>query len=900
MTADILRKPILKKAGGSDTVAVPELLSPAGDPDSARAAILCGADAIYLGLKEGSARAGAGNFTFEELGETCSFAHSFGVKVYVALNTLAFGEAELCRFADNAKKAASEGADGVIVQDTGLLSLLSEMRRKGQLPRFFRIHASTQAAFSNSGGVNTAISLGADRVILPRELTLGEIGHIKTSSCIELEVFVHGAMCMSFSGNCLLSSYIGGRSGNRGSCAQPCRMKYKFEEPCRQSYGSEGSAGFRDILSPDDLCALPFLDEVCRTGVASIKIEGRVKSPEYVALTTRIYREALDAISENRFGEFKERELDDALRCLRTMFTRSGGGPGYLKGNALRAHMTSFGSGRSGAMIGTADRIRRIPGIPASGNNKNTLDFFEFRLTSCTAGGSSGGSSISLSPGDGVTLIGSSGISSGGTVNRATGDGIITVCGTLDSALSGTAQPVTVFQTADAALLREIRNILTSGKPNVKLPVKFSFYAEAGQPAVLTAEAASGIKTASRTDTAVTEALTRPLSKDEIRAQLLKLGDTRFYAAEINIDVRGSIFMPVSVLNALRRQAVSELSKTLEAGVSHQHVLPEITLPASPEHQTIIKKHASQLKREGGIMNSRYYYRLSDFMSEDDDLLSGSKILYLPWETWESRGFEKNGSDSKIAERAINKAKKAGALAVASLPLLPFRADTSAFQKTLRFISETADGILLTNTGDFGVLEKAGIDLSGMLICTDISLNCANPRTVEELSRMGADVIALSPEYPDASIAGMVPENVMLELVYGPLPLMRMRHCVIGHGAVSCSRCNMQNRKFRIFDTAGSKYDIITLPDMNHFGTAAMRTENGQRFCENIILSADSFEPKASMQSDGPLLRPLPGLIRGKRVYTDIDADIESLTLPDNMIIRTQVLNGDDNDERKS
>ena len=677
-------------------------------------------------------------------------------------------------------------------------------------------------------------------------------------------------------------------------------MKYRFDETgLKAAEQKESKNSFSNILSPDDLCALPFLDEVCRTGVSSIKIEGRLKSPEYTALVTRIYREALDAISENRFSDFKKRELEDAMRCLRTMFTRSGGGPGYLKGNSGRAHMTAFGPGRSGAVIGTGDRIRRISGITAAGNN-NTLEFFEFRLTPFPAGSKSGRASISLSPGDGVTLISSSGLASGGTVNRVTEDGIMTVCGTIDPAFLNKDQVATVFQTADAALNREIQNVLSSGKPNVKLPAKFSFYAEAGHPAVLTAEEVNyGIRAASKTYINVTEALTRPLSKDEIKAQLLKLGDTCFHAAEINIDVRGSIFMTVSAINALRRQVTAELAKKLESGDSDKSELPETTLPASRKYQTIKKDYTGLLQRGAGIVNSRYYYRLSDFMSEDEDVLAGSKIVYLPWETWESRGFERR-LDAEKAEKAIKKAKKAGILAVASLPLLPFRADTAQFQKTLKYISETADGIMLANTGDFGVLEKAGIDLSRMLICADISLNSTNPRTVEELSRMGADIIALSPEYPDVAIAGKVPENVMIELVSGPLPLMRMRHCVIGHGAVGCSRCERRDRKFRICDTAGSKYDIITLPDMDNTGSVSGGSENGRRFCENIILSAGVFEPKASMQGDSPLLILSSALIQGRRFYSSTAAQAGLRTLPNNLILRTQVWNGDDNDERNN
>jgi putative protease len=475
-------------------------------------------------LKEGSARAAAGNFTFSQLREMCSFAHSAGVSVYVAVNTLPFGDAETSSFALNAEKAASEGADGVIVQDTGLITLLSEMRNAGRLPPFFRIHVSTQAGLANAGGSRIAKALGADRIILPRELTLEEIAALKAGTDLELETFVHGAMCMGYSGSCLLSSYIGGRSGNRGSCAQPCRMKYRLGES-----GNVPGGEMREILSPDDLCALPFLDEVCRSGVSSLKIEGRLKSPEYTALTTRIYREALDAVAEDRFGRFIKEELDDALRCLRTMFTRSGGGPGFLLGNTGRSHMTGLSAGRSGALLGNAGNIRSLR---TPSGVQNGLSFFSFVLTPLkTASGSR--PQAALSPGDGVTLLDDlSGETFGGTVNRIDGNtGEVTVCAGSYAGNVSRFASARVFQTADSSLLKSIRELLSSDRRNVKLPVRLSFSAAPGERAVLKARLAEeGPEVTVQSEEPVKEALTSPLSAEEISARLSKLNDTGFYA----------------------------------------------------------------------------------------------------------------------------------------------------------------------------------------------------------------------------------------------------------------------------------------------------------------------------------------------------------------------------------
>ena len=352
MISDILEKRIIKKPDSSGAGKVPELLSPAGSPECGYAAILGGADAVYAGLKEGSARAGADNFTFDEFRDLCEFAHLRGAKVYVAVNTTPFGDDEAERFSQNVKKAACAGADGVILQDPGLIASAVEMRLKGLLRPDFRIHISTQAGIGTAEGIEFIKARGADRVILPRELTLGEIEDICRRTDTEIEIFVHGAMCMCYSGSCLLSSYIGGRSGNRGSCAQPCRLPYSLCSGSDSSSGSGSGGLFSPLLSPDDLCALRLIDRIAKAGVTSVKIEGRLKSPGYAALTARIYREALDAASEGRFESFLKNDLEDALRSMQALFTRSGGGTGYLCGNRGKDHMTGQGAGRRGVYIG--------------------------------------------------------------------------------------------------------------------------------------------------------------------------------------------------------------------------------------------------------------------------------------------------------------------------------------------------------------------------------------------------------------------------------------------------------------------------------------------------------------------------------------------------------------------
>lgn len=273
----------------------PELLSPAGSMESFFAAVENGADAIYFGLNDFSARACAQNFTLTDASKAIAYAHGKAVKVYITLNTL-IKTHELERVADLLVALEELQPDALILQDLGLLYLV-----RSQFPQF-NLHASTQMTIHNLAGVKQLERMGFKRVVLARELPVDEIKNISGNTSIEIEVFVHGALCYSYSGLCLFSSMIGGRSGNRGRCAQPCRMYY-------QSQPDEG--GY--LFSMKDLLTLPKINDLKSAGVHSFKIEGRMKSPEYVAVVTHAYRQAIDG---------RLREEDGAIRRLRTVFSR--------------------------------------------------------------------------------------------------------------------------------------------------------------------------------------------------------------------------------------------------------------------------------------------------------------------------------------------------------------------------------------------------------------------------------------------------------------------------------------------------------------------------------------------------------------------------------------------------
>lgn len=282
-----------------------ELLAPAGSMEALRAAVCNGADAVYLGADTFNARMNARNFSAADLQEAVVYCHVRGVKVHLTLNTLVL-DREMPRAAELIRLAASCGVDAFIVQDLGVVSLCR------QLAPDVPIHASTQMSIHSLEGVMEAAALGCSRVVLARELPAEEIAHICKKSPVEIEVFVHGALCMCYSGQCYLSSVIGRRSGNRGQCAQPCRLPY--------GYGRFEST--RYLLSLKDNCLVGELDELRRMGVASIKIEGRMKRPEYVAIVTRAYRTVLNG------GKLMPSDLQE----LETAFSRQGFTDGYFRG----------------------------------------------------------------------------------------------------------------------------------------------------------------------------------------------------------------------------------------------------------------------------------------------------------------------------------------------------------------------------------------------------------------------------------------------------------------------------------------------------------------------------------------------------------------------------------------
>lgn len=320
----------------------PELLAPAGNLTCLHAAVTAGADAVYLGLGEFNARRNADNFTVESLADACVYAHLRGVHIYVTMNVEIL-PSELSRAVDTVRRACEAGADAFIIQDIGLAA---ELTRK--VPQAV-IHISTQMNTHNAAGIEAAAQLGARRVTLARELSLAEIAELSALAAefgMEAECFAHGALCVCYSGQCLMSSMIGGRSANRGLCAQACRLPYELHRADRDDpLPAEGE----HLLSPRDLCTIDLLPEMAAAGVASLKIEGRMKSPDYVFAVTSVYREVLDS---------RAPATDEQRARLAEAFSR-GFTTAYLEGQRGNEIMSYGRPNNRGVFAG---RVARVEG----------------------------------------------------------------------------------------------------------------------------------------------------------------------------------------------------------------------------------------------------------------------------------------------------------------------------------------------------------------------------------------------------------------------------------------------------------------------------------------------------------------------------------------------------------
>lgn len=516
------------------SVKIPELLAPAGSMEALKAAVAAGADAVYLGGTRFSARRFAANFDDDALREAVDYAHVRGVAVHVTVNTLVH-DAELPALADYLLFLSEIGVDAVLVQDVGVLRLARTL-----VPHLV-VHASTQMTITTAEGVRWAAEAGCSRVVLAREVSLAEIEAMRpvlAKTGCELEVFLHGALCYAYSGQCLLSSVIGGRSGNRGACAQPCRKPYALMKGEYDRYGRPVQMKpvrlpHRYLLSTKDICLYPVLDRVVAAPVSSLKIEGRMKAPAYVAVVTAIYRRALDAIAAGRWTPSPRDE-----EALAFAFTR-GFTTGYLCGERHRGVIGPERPDNRGVAIG------------------QVVAFSKSRMEALVA------LSGSLAPENGDGLAVSSPEGEFGCVVRGTPKS------GRDGVLIRLPQPApkgaVVSITRRAALDSWADEVLRQERQSVRIDASVR-WEEDGTPvveAVCTPIRGRPVQICVRGDGPMGKARTQPLTADRIAEQLRRTGGTPYVVGALTLAYPGGLFAPPSYLNALRRNLLEAAGEAL-------------------------------------------------------------------------------------------------------------------------------------------------------------------------------------------------------------------------------------------------------------------------------------------------------------------------------------------------
>ncbi|MFW5986915.1 MAG: DUF3656 domain-containing U32 family peptidase [Methanohalophilus sp.] len=497
----------------------PELLAPAGDYDSLVAAVQNGADAVYFGGSAFSARGYADNFPADSLGEAIDYAHLYGVRVYMAANIL-IKESEFSQAIDFLTQLCNMGVDAVIVQDIGLL--VACRNHLPQLP----VHASTQMTVHNTESVKLLERYGVKRVVLSREMSLEEIAALNDNTNMEIEVFVHGALCISYSGQCLMSSMIGGRSGNRGYCAQPCRRQYSLR--CDDEIVEAGY-----LLSPKDLCAARLIPELVAAGVDSFKIEGRMKKPEYVAGVISVYRRLIDRYFAD---PTKFHVTESEIRYLEQLFNR-GFTSAYLEGGT-QDMMGTVSPGNQGILIGTVMGMSRYM--------DRAVVFLE----------------EDLAVGDGIVSKACEGEKIGVIYRAGRQEKSASAGDTIEIPFSGSLREGDIlYRTLDSLQIKQLQQTYTSAAPQRKIPVNMQFEARLGHPLSLSVEDEDCNTIALNCDYVVEAAKGKAASEKQLRKQLAKLGNTAFDPSSISIKMDDGIFVPVGVLNDLRNDAVDLLQK---------------------------------------------------------------------------------------------------------------------------------------------------------------------------------------------------------------------------------------------------------------------------------------------------------------------------------------------------
>lgn len=711
-----------------------ELLAPAGSREALVAAVENGANAIYLAGNAFGARAYASNFDREALREAIHFAHLRKVAIHVTVNTIVADE-EMGPLRDYLRFLYEAGADAVLVQDLGVARVAHET--VPDLP----LHASTQMSVSSLEGVRALAELGFTRVVLARELSLKEIRHICAHAPVEIETFMHGALCVCYSGQCLMSSMIGGRSGNRGRCAQPCRLPYTLVDEKGQDVLGDKAGSY--LLSPRDLSTIDVIPDLIEAGVSSLKIEGRMKRPEYVATVVRTYREAIDTYYAGKGYAVTQEERDDLAQIFNRDFTTA-----YLEGRPGKAMMSDRRPNNRGLLIGRVtayDWDARIVTVKLSGRLGlgDQVDFW------VKVGGRVTATISALTDAKGHAVE-----------EGQAGD---TVSFAIPSAVRDHDR---VFKVYDARLMERAKETYASGAPVRRIPVAIEVRAAVGEPLTVTLCDAEGHRGEGRTDFIGEPARKRPLSEEIIRKQVSRLGTSVYEMKSLHCDIAGEVMVPMSEINEARRKAVEALDALRLKEIEAREHRPEPKFTDRIARPTPKKAH--------------FLVAVDTLGKAEAALAAGADGILFGGESYEHRVIA-----PEEYERAWQMAREAGARIDFNTPRIVHDGQQKHVERLLdAFAAFPPDAVHVHNIAMLALVRR----LTDFAIHADYSLISYNKQTLAFLKDYGASGATLSPELTAKEIRQLAKESPLplTCIVHGRLELMVSNYCVTGSFLGGC------------------------------------------------------------------------------------------------------------------
>ncbi len=732
-----------------------ELLSPVGDFECLKSAVQNNADAVYFGANLFSARASAKNFNLAELEQAIKYCKIRGVKTNLTLNIL-IKDNEISDAFELAKKAYEFGIDAIIVQDLGLAKQL--ITAFPDLP----IHGSTQMSVHNLQGALELQSLGFKRVVLSRELSIEEIEYITQNVDIEIECFIHGALCISYSGQCLFSSMIGGRSGNRGKCAQGCRLPYELIE------NEEKVIDKGYLLSPRDLCALDYIPRLLNCGVKCLKIEGRMKNPEYVAIVTRIYRKYIDLAKSGKPYIIDEKDKTDLLQA----FNRGNFSVGHLDSHPNQDLIFKEKPNNMGLLVGHISKYNSSKGLITLSTNQ-PLQI---------------GDTVSLEKETGTYTI-SELMSNNNNLKQAHSGDLVTI-GRMKGKIKVGDK---VYKMTSKTLQCEALASFENDVQNKKIPLNCEINIQKNSPISMRVRSASNLELYKKLniycqiDTMPIDAQKHPLEKEKVISQISKTTNSLYYFKNIKIDLEENVFLPnIKSLNELRRTALELVEEYATSKVTRtsKSTLSELNLSSVSSNTQNISLLLNTLSSEinyaelesiSNIYLPLKYFTLKNY-SQIISLLSQKFNVYIYMPTIIKANYRN---------------------------LLVTNIENTISKYNIR-------GFVISNISNIKLLEQ--YSSNDFDFVANYSLNIFNKYSINELINLGIKRFTISPELNKETINELATMTNQELIVYGRTPLMNMNYCPIGnsnHCYPTCqAKCSTEN-KYYLKDRMNFKFPLI-------------------------------------------------------------------------------------------